>query len=125
MIAPIQDDTGRTEPLLILPISEDLPEASTESLKELLALLEPQLSGDALDGTQPPINEVTSQLRQLARNAQIAQNANRVKCSMAREELDKSEEEVHASLYELQKIREEIARCQQYQYVVLHPNHDL
>lgn len=115
MIAPVQDDTGLTEPLLILPVPEKLPETSTESLHELLALLEPQLSGEAADGSLPAINELTSQLRQLARNAQIVQNANRVHCSAAREELDKSEEEVHASLYELQKIREEIARCQQYQ----------
>lgn len=112
MVAPrdISDQPSSIDPLVLLPIPKHLPPPPTDDLNILVAALHDALSGHSTI----PISVLTAQLRLITRNSHALVNAARAGASELRHELDTVDTELRGVEYELNRVREEIAKCEDY-----------
>ena len=113
MLPPTIADASPLDPLLLLPLPKNLPPSLPPDLDPLLA---------ALNDPTSPVNSVTlltAQMRQITRRGHVLLNAARVGASEARAELDKVDVDLRGVEYELNRVREEIEKCEGYEWVQL------
>lgn len=112
MVAPtsIASIASPLDPLLFLPVASPLPEFPDADLNLLLCELDAALAGKS----EFSISVLTAQIRLATRNAQALLNAGRKGTAESRAELDGVDTELRAVEYELNRVREEIAKCEEY-----------
>lgn len=112
MVAPrdISDQPSAIDPLVLLPLPKHLPSPPTEDLQVLVSAFHDVLNGRS----SIPISVLTSQLRLVTRNSHALLNASRSGTAEMRFELDNVDTELRGVEYELNRVREEIAKCEDY-----------
>ncbi|ORX40523.1 hypothetical protein BD324DRAFT_5727 [Kockovaella imperatae] len=107
------DEPSALDPLLLLPLPAKLPSSPLPTLEPLLSALEERLNqpGTSADG----LAIFTAHMRQVTRRAQTLLNASRVGAAEARETLDRVDVDLRGVEYERDRIREEIAKCEDYE----------
>lgn len=100
------------DPLVLLPLADPLPASPAAQVPALTAALEAHLA--SAEGAFP-LPAITGTMRTAARNAQVTQNASRLSAAEARVELDKADVQLRTALYELARVREEMAVYRAYE----------
>ena len=114
MVVPNRiDDPSPLDPMLLLPVPSTLPKDPRPSIQPLLAAIEQCLADP---GSSPlPIATLTSQMRQIWRNSHVLLNAARAATAEARERLDQVDVDLRGVEYERNRVRDEIAKCEDYE----------
>ncbi len=118
MVLPLTiSEASPLDPLLLLPLPERLPPSPLPSLDPLLLALEPHLSPS--DTPKLPMTVLTAHMRQITRRSQVLLNAARIGAAEAREGLDGIHVDLRGVEYERDRVREEIERCEDYEWVAV------
>ncbi|WWC72087.1 uncharacterized protein I206_106047 [Kwoniella pini CBS 10737] len=108
------------DPLLLLPIPENLPISPQSDLDPLLDVIQSHIKHSPFDGKEKieneeiPITVLTSSIRQITRKSQILLNKSRNGVAESRNKLDLVDEDLRSLEYELTRVRDEIKKCSEY-----------
>nr|ODN91739.1 hypothetical protein L203_00990 [Cryptococcus depauperatus CBS 7841] len=105
-IPSVIQDQDPADPLLLLPIPEQLPFSPVSGLPAIVSAIDAYLT-DAVSSDVPSMPVIASVIRQATRNAQSLLNAARAGAAEAREELDQVDVRLREVEYERDRVRKE------------------
>lgn len=106
-------DPSPHDPLVLLPLPAKLPPSPLPQLHDLSA----QLSAHLGNEPAPDLPVLTAQMRSTTRASQVLLNAARAGATDARAGLDEADVALRTVMYELERVREEMAQCLSYEWV--------
>ncbi|WVO14238.1 hypothetical protein L204_101870 [Cryptococcus depauperatus] len=113
-IPSVIQDQNPADPLLLLPIPEQLPFSPVSGLPAIVSAIDAYLT-DAVSSDVPSMPVIASVIRQATRNAQSLLNAARAGAAEAREELDQVDVRLREVEYERDRVRKETEKCLRYE----------
>ncbi|TXT05992.1 hypothetical protein VHUM_03753 [Vanrija humicola] len=104
-------DPSPHDPLVVLPLPEKLPASPLPQLHDLAGQLNAHLGNEPA----PDLPVLTAQMRSTTRASQVLLNAARAGATDARAGLDEADVALRTVMYELDRVREEMAQCMSYE----------
>jgi len=115
MIPKTIADAPQADPFILLPLPDTLP--SEDVLRAQAGALVASLSAHLANNSDLPPGALAASMRSTNRSAQILLNSARAAAAQERHALDAADVKLREVEYELAKVREEMARCMEYEYV--------
>ncbi|KAL1412383.1 hypothetical protein Q8F55_000128 [Vanrija albida] len=104
-------EASQLDPLVLLPLPAKLPPSPLPQLHDLSA----QLTAHLGNGPAPDLPVLTAQMKSTTRASQTLLNAARSGAADARAGLDEADVALRTVMYELDRVREEMAQCMSYE----------